>query len=486
MNKSISILISGHGVENESNMFFKDATFKTVKDEFADINDIIDNVRMISQVGRWGGVGLVDDELNKDEMIICKNNFDTLASERTETIMETISATLPKGLKDLAQQGTTMGSTRASTIIRYIIQQPYLAADKIKKIFKDKFKIQDDSISDETGETLSHFVDSMVSTISSAPMGTYTTEDIFTGLLRPFGITRDEFIDLWRNHVDLGMHQLFISDQRGTTYSLIRPCINKLYDFYGLEDENYSGIHVLDIRMDGSKIQLPGDIIQNDFNVLYPNFSHRLDTAANKLLDEITSALYHKVRGKIVTGKKKEVILLTLHKIITDLKKLGYTEINIIDNSCRVDEDKITITQFGNDATAYFRAEKPFRERLKRCEIRQPIDRSGKCAGESKGQASTCTISGGNLKLHDNCAPYAADIIIKYLDKTYQKGTDKLQKQSLQFIVSLFGKDIIQYLDNRKNTLSTLRDIMINKYFNADQHWRKKAYLICKDKHLHL
>ena len=85
------------------------------------------------------------------------------------------------------------------------------------------------------------------------------------------------------------------------------------------------------------------------------------------------------------------------------------------------------------------------------------------------------------MKLHDDCAAYASDIIIKYLDKTYQNGTDKLQKQSLQFIVSLFGKDIIQYLDNRKNTLSTLRDIMINKYFNADQHWRKKAYLICKD-----
>ena len=85
------------------------------------------------------------------------------------------------------------------------------------------------------------------------------------------------------------------------------------------------------------------------------------------------------------------------------------------------------------------------------------------------------------MKLHDDCAPYAADIIIKYLNKTYQNGTDKLQKQSLQFIVSLFGKNIIQYLDNRKNTLSTLRDIMINKYFNADQYWKNKAYLICKD-----
>ena len=477
---SISIFISGHGSEDQTDMFFQDTNpeFITLKNKYSYISDMIHNVHMISQVGRWGGSGICFLPLNQSEMTISQDFFVRNPSSTPYEIMQGLSRrlteVLPEHIKFITDK---KGSTTTGIIIQYVKTHQGQSELIIKDLLVDQFEFK------KINTSLEKFIRDWIALVSRATSA-FTPGYLLSQLLIPLNILEEPFVEAWRTKLEPGYHNMAASSVRGTTYSLIRPCIDKVYGFKPIAEEPHSGIHVLDIRIDGIPLDLNQDILTDTYNLLFSNRNSFDNGLFNETSEKLQGEL---IEVNLPKGKKEQTI--SLSTIIASFKELGFNEIYIIDNSCRGETIGKRIGQHGEAASSKALGEIPFRQKLTRCEDRVPrigisSNSNSKCEGESRGILSglrSCTISGGNLKLHDDCAPYAADIIIKYLNKTYQNGTDKLQKQSLQFIVSLFGKNIIQYLDNRKNTLSTLRDIMINKYFNADQHWRKKAYLICKD-----
>lgn len=522
MTKSISILISGHATEEQTGMFFEDTdpeSFNTLRPQFPYISDIIDNVHMISQAGRWGAIGICNLPLNESEMTTCESIFNQNPSRPTNEIMEILSQSLSKLLPPVIKDITQSTVTTRATIINFVKENSDLSYEMIKELLINQFGIN-------ITKLRSAFIWSWIGIVSTADTRQFTPKKILDQLLMRFKISQSNFVLAWRSKLDLGIHQLAVSLTRGTIYDLIRPCINKSYSFFSLAKEAHSGIHVLDLRINDTRINLQGDIISGDFNILHPN----VNSPPNPVLNEITASLYdNKIFGTL------DECFIKLYDIILSFKSLGYTEINIIDNSCRVSDKNDNFTQYGPDVNCKIHGEKDFRKKLTRCETRDPSIRfvnedevnTSSCEGKKSNASGACTISGGNfvsnevakfvmeniqdfpdyekrlsifsglkdteekkewisnqyLDLQNYYTNCAADIIIKYLKKTYQNGTDKLQKESLQFMITLFGKSITQHLKYADNTLSELRDIIIHKYFNGDEEdWKNKAYLICKDK----
>jgi hypothetical protein len=484
-------------------MFFEDTnpeSFKKLRREYNSISDIIDNVHMISQVGRWGAYGVCNLDLNESEMTKCQTIFNENPSRKPIKIMEILSEQLPQILPPHIKDITNTSVTTRSTIIEYAKKYPAVSKKKIIEILQNKFRI---NINDPETE----YIETWIYRIYIGDKSESTPKEILDQLLSRFDISEYDFIEAWRSKIILGDHQLSVSHVRGTIYSLTRPCINKSYLFKPLNEEAHSGIHVLDLRIDDVPLKLDRNILSGDYNVLYSN-------------DKYTDPEFTKVRETFELTKRglSKKYSITLFELISLFKTLGYKDINIIDNTCRADNSNVPLTQFDKDTAAKIIAETSFRKKLTRCENRVV----------EEVEPSSCVIAGGGnffsievaefvkeniqdfpdyekrlsffselkdteekkewisneyLNLHNYYTNCAADIIIKYLKKTYQKGTDKLQKETLQFMITLFGKDITQHLKYVDTTLSGLRDIIIHKYFKGgEQDWKNKAYLICKDK----
>jgi hypothetical protein len=81
-------------------------------------------------------------------------------------------------------------------------------------------------------------------------------------------------------------------------------------------------------------------------------------------------------------------------------------------------------------------------------------------------------------------AEKATNIVIDYVNKTFQRGSLHIVRETLDFIVSLFGENIIYEFGTTNFTIIRLKEILIEQ-FNTERY-EDVAYLICKEPELNL